>query len=404
MLNFLRISVSALALSAFVVAPVVTAVTADYAYANNGNGNGGGKGGGNGGGKGGGNGGGHGGDKGNSKSAGKSDKGWGSDKVHKGNKNKSANASHNGKSKNSKGLGRAVKDEFNSLSRNLKKNGIAGLFKGQTKQGTAARTAKVSVTESVRPPSKNARFKADLMHPSNLGKLNGAINSSPNAKAAHIANGQYAKGTGPVSLAAALAVADYEFSLVSEDYAQAVETAALADAFDTLDGLSPEQIADAERLVDDVDTDDNGVISDEERKFAIDNSTDGLTAEDIDNAEEVASAVEATEGKTEPDASDAEAARDTVQKGTNLTDAEDALLAEYKGDLPASEDPEVRLSEEEQQVVDAVRDANPTEETIKDALGEPYEGEGDDDITIDSAEDDATPQDLVDEEQVASNG
>ena len=40
MLNFLRVSVSALALSAFVVAPVATVVSADYAYAKNGNGGG----------------------------------------------------------------------------------------------------------------------------------------------------------------------------------------------------------------------------------------------------------------------------------------------------------------------------------------------------------------------------
>lgn len=83
-----------------------------------------------------------------------------------------------------------------------------------------------------------------------------------------MANGQNAKGTGPVSLSAALAVADYDLAAASEDFAMAVETAALADAFDALDGLKEQDITDAQNLVSEIDVDGNG-ISEEERKAAL---------------------------------------------------------------------------------------------------------------------------------------
>ena len=203
MLNFLRVSVSALALSAFVVAPVATVVSADYAYAKNGNGGGNGGGNGNGGGKGGGNG--------NGGGNGKSDDS-GTERSVKGNKTQSAKTSKSAKPNKGKGVGRTIKNDFKSLSNNLKKNGLGGLFKSQKTQRSVTRSTNKKTTngpvkQSKRSPVRNASFKSDPLHPSNLGKLNGAINSSPNAKAAHIANGQYASGKGPVSLAAAPAVA-----------------------------------------------------------------------------------------------------------------------------------------------------------------------------------------------------
>ena len=207
MLKYLRIGVSALALSAFVVAPIMTVATADYAYAKNGNGNG------NGGGKGNGGGNGNGGDKGgNGKSADKGNSGKGHDKA-----SKTRNASKGNKAKGNKGKGfaKSVKNDFNSLKRNVQKHGIAGLFKQEQKRTTRAVSAKPTKNApaaSTRPAHRAAFKDKGALHPSNLGKLNGAINSSPRAKEAHIANGQYAKGTGPVSLAASLAVADYTYA------------------------------------------------------------------------------------------------------------------------------------------------------------------------------------------------
>lgn len=63
---------------------------------------------------------------------------------------------------------------------------------------------KTTRTASVRSNGKVKVGKDDPMHPSNLGNMNGALNSSPNAMLAHIRNGNT---NGPVGELAALAVA-----------------------------------------------------------------------------------------------------------------------------------------------------------------------------------------------------
>lgn len=426
MLKYLRIGVSALALAAFVVAPLMTIATADYAYAKNGNGNGGGKGGGNGGGKGGGNGGDKGGDRGGDKGANKGNNGKGHDKSSNGRTAGNGNKAKGKSATKGKGFARSVKDDFKSLKRNVQKHGVAGLFKPNKQTKTTKRASysptKVAPKKSTRPAHR-AAFKADPMHPSNLGKLNGAINSSPNAKAAHIANGQYAKGTGPVSMAAALAVADYNLDGVNaslEAYNEAVTTVELAAAFALLDevDMASQTIAEADTAIADADAVLNDEMASEQAKLqaAEDKAlaeAQKQQAQAFVDTTDTTEAAALTDGQEEP--GDITEAQATVDAGLPseqevadaeqaVADAEDNLLASYKGDLPASEDPEMRrLSGEEQNVVDAVRASNPDEATVEAALGAAGEGVTDDTAadTEGVADDDSTVEDTLDETDAA---
>ncbi|MCA0928803.1 hypothetical protein [Ruegeria profundi] len=353
MLNFLKVSVSALVLSAFVVAPIVTVFATDYAYAKNGNGKGGGNGGGkgdNGGGKGG-----NGGEKG-------AKRGWGPDKTLNGAKTKSASKSH--KSKSGSRLGRAMKEDIQALGRNLKQNGVKGLFKGNKVQTTKTRTNKAIVKQSPRPPSRKAKFLDDgTLAPRNLGKLNGAINSSVNAKLAHIANGQYAKGSGPVSLAAGLAVADANFNhVMGEDY-----------------DLSPEEVKEIAAAYDYLETAPM-TLEEAEQVLADEAATPGAIApEDLETAQAVKDAHDVT---TDEDGNKIGQPTDgQLAAAEAVHDAEASLLGHYKGDF--SED---RIVAEEQQdrVLGAVRASNPDEESVKSTLGTSVDGS----IYADEHEDD----------------
>ena len=380
-LNFLKISVSALALSAFVVAPTATVFTADYAYAKNGNG----KGGGNGGGKGD-NGGGNGGGKGGKSGEKGAKKGWGSDKTLNGTNTKSASKSH--RSKNGSRLGRAVKEDFQALGRNLKQNGVKGLFNGN-KARTTTRTNKASVKQSPRPPSRKAKLLDDgTLAPRNLGKLNGAINSSINAKLAHIANGQYAKGTGPVSLAAGLAVADANFSnVMGANYDLSPEDVKeIAAAYDYLDN-APMSLEEAEQA-----------LADEAKNPGT------VAPDDLEVAQAVKDAHDATtdlDGNTiERPTDDQYAAAEAVHE------AEASLLGHYKGDF--SED-DVIAEEQQDRVLDAVRASNPDDDSVKAALGASDEesnyagGEEGGDVEEASEGDDETLEGET-EDELASNG
>lgn len=407
MLKYLRIGVSALALSAFVVAPIMTVATADYAYAKNGNGNG------NGGGKGNGGGNGNGGDKGgNGKSADKGNSGKGHDKASKTRNASKGNKAKGNKGKNGKGFAKSVKNDFKSLKRNVQKHGIAGLFKQEQKRTTRAVSAKPTKNApaaSTRPAHRAAFKDKGALHPSNLGKLNGAINSSPRAKEAHIANGQYAKGTGPVSLAASLAVADYTYAKALDTYnadiAMAQETLELAASLEAANaivdagGPSPTEVEAAEAVL------ESTTATPEEKVAAQQVVDDAKAVEDaqtfIDEnpapaREEIDEAIETVESEPPSD--------------EDVAAAEDALLAHYKGDLPVSEDTELRLSPKEQEVVDAVRDSNPTDEAIESALGleeteTPDDGEdGENMADEDDLDGETTDQVMVNDAEKAEQG
>ncbi len=382
MLNFLKVSVSALVLSAFVVAPIVTVFATDYAYAKNGNG----KGGGNGGGKGD-NGGGNGGGKGGNSGEKGAKKGWGSDKTLNGTRTKSASKSH--KSKSGSRLGRAVKEDFQALGRNLKQNGVKGLFKGNKARTTTTRTSNASVAQSPRPPSRKAKLLDDgTLAPRNLGKLNGAINSSVNAKLAHIANGQYAKGTGPVSLAAGLAVADANFNhVMGEDY-----------------DLSPEEVKEIAAAYDYLDTAPM-TLEEAEQVLADEAATPGTIApEDLETAQAVKNAHDVT---TDEDGNKiGQPTDDQLAVAEAVHDAEASLLGHYKGDFS---DDTIIAEEQQDRVLGAVRASNPDEESVKATLGTSDDGS----IYADGQEDDdadGEPEGIVQtpdgeaEDELASNG
>lgn len=396
MMKFLRVSISALALAAFVVAPAVTMMTADYAHANNGKGGGGGKGGSNGGGNGGGNGsgggngnGGGGNGNGGGKSADNGNKGWGGDKASKGQGARSAKADKGSASKNGgKGFGRAIKDDFNSLSRNLKKNGLAGLFTGQhtqqtkqTQRSTPKATKQTSAPKtSDRPPSRTTSFKTDAMHPSNLGKLNGAINSSPRAKQAHIENGQYMKGTGPVSLAAGLAVADFTFNdvLGPDNTLSPQEVQAINAAYQVRDTTTLTQDA-AEAILAD---------------------SGAFAPEQVAEAQAVREAYELTTDDAGVDIG--RPSEDQVAAAEAVRSAEDNLLGQYNGSFSQEEMVAVAQRSE---VLGAVRASNPDGATVRTSLGaddtglsETDEGViGDDDVTEEAVDESI-------EDEIATNG
>ncbi|WP_170519815.1 hypothetical protein [Ruegeria atlantica] len=386
MLNFLKVSVSALVLSAIVVAPIVTVFAADYAYANNGNGKGGGKGGGKGD-NGDGNGGGKGGKSGGKSADGGAKKGWGSEKSL--NRTSTKSASKGLKAKNSRRLGRAVKEDFQALSRNLKQNGVKGLFKGNMTRTTSTRTNIASVKKSLKPSSRKTKIlDDDTLAPRNLGKLNGAINSSVNAKLAHIANGQYAKGTGPVSLAAGLAVADANFNhVMGEDY-----------------DLSPEEVKEIAAAYDYLDTAPM-TLEEAEQVLADEASTPGTIApEDLETAQAVKDAHDVTtdeDGNTIGQPTD-----DQLAAAEAVHDAEASLLGHYKGDF--SED-KIVAEEQQDRVLGAVRASNPDEESVKSTLGisddgSVYaDGQEDDDVDGEPEEVDQTPGGEA-EDEFASNG
>ena len=362
MLKLLRAGFSAMAIAALLGAPLVTVVTADYAYAKNDNG--GGKGNGNAGGKGGGNKGG----------ADKNDKSVGKGNLLKRAGNGSARV---GSSKK----GGKFKTDLKTLSRNVKENGLAGLF--SKKSGTTRTTKKYRSTKtrtaapinSARPPKRLSRFDTDATAPNKMGKLNGAHNSSPQAKAAHIANGQYLKGTGPVSLAANLAVADYYFNdLMGEDNTLSPgDVKSIDDAFDLRD-TSDLTLEEAQTVLNDPNSSPDELEEAQDVKNAYDLTTDA-DGEDIDRP-----------------------TSEQVDAATTVHDAEDGLLEHYKGDF--SEDEDLAM-EQRDDVLGSVRESNPDDGAIESALERNGTGEQDfEQATPDSVTDD--PEDSTDDEAEAA--
>jgi len=313
-----KTAIAALAVSAFITAPVVIGTSvlgASAAYAKSENASGGKSNAGNGGGK---------------SNAGKSG-------------NKSTKLTTRGKSstKSQKG-GKPLKDLFSRKSGSG--NGkLLDIFKPKSKR-TAGKTTR----------SAKAKPNEFGLHPHDLGKLNGALNSSPNAKLAHIRNGNF---NGPVGLAAALAVADYQAGEIDTasieaaqailDYDQALHDGALADAL----FASPD-------FTDDV-----------EFQAALDLAAFDLGYADYDayRAENTDPLVDAEleallDNTIPPSEDDVIAATATLEQASSVKDAEMALLDAWnKGD---ADDPNAGL------VLEAIRTSLPNDEQIAEALGE----------------------------------
>jgi hypothetical protein len=104
-----------------------------------------------------------------------------------------------------------------------------------TKQEKSTKAAKAAKTETASKKAEVTKAKGKpvaedgTLHPSQLGKMNGAMNANINAVLAHIRNGQTTKG--PVGLLAGLAIADAG----AAEGAAAAELLTLAAAFDDLD-------------------------------------------------------------------------------------------------------------------------------------------------------------------------
>lgn len=127
-----------------------------------------------------------------------------------------------------------------SASRSGKSRGHTGLdkFLGKlTGKKTVTKTKRASAAPKVAAAPKKA-LTEDAMHPSQLGKMNGALNANVNALIAHVKNGNT---NGPIGGMAALAVAGYAAE-------GAAETITLYEDFAALDQM----------LIDNGYTDDEG--------------------------------------------------------------------------------------------------------------------------------------------------
>jgi len=389
-IKFFQISVTSLILSALVAAPAVYVVTADTAIAKSENaggkgkgggnrGNGGGKGKGNDGGKGngkgndGGKGNGNGGGKGKSDNAGK---GKGKDNSLSNGRAFGKNAfdkstTGKGKSKTKNRQNSAFASAGQSLKKSLKSFGDQirsdlGLKKakksGNKVIGSKKAKTRRAVEVSLRPPN---RSKKGFDHPSNLGKMNGAVNSSEQAKLAHMKNGNF---NGPVGVAAYYALEDYNYYAAEKEYeiAQSVieKFGDLAKAYELIEGVedgsiaaTPEAIQEARELIE------------EAEDKAIEKAQEANPGEEIDEdavrealEEGVTELVEEAEMVEEPDR-------------TALEDAEDALFDLYKGDEDSLTD------EQKDQIIESMR--LPSYDQIEDVVDHEDENDmDDDDVTI----------------------
>lgn len=332
MRKLLKIGVASLALSAFAIAPAVIVISADTAIAKSEKSKGGGSA-----------------SKGNSssKSGSSASKGNKSSKASTSKKNKSSSA-RTGKS--SSGVDKGLK----SFGKNLKSG--FGLF------GTPKKKRNTTHTAAVVKAIPSVKIIKAFDHPSNLGKMNGAKNSSAQSKLAHIKNGNF---NGPVGIAAAYALANYDYENAFADYVEAQllihELEPLAEAYDYAAGYDDavEELArlDAEgadpssdyylmvAAAADADTNQNALNTIEEAETAAIEAGTTVSEEIVDALLLEASVVE------EPDPIDLEEAEDNLfalYKGDeeSLTDIEKEILIQSIN-LPSAEDIEEIIEDEE---------------------------------------------------------
>ncbi|WP_395542541.1 hypothetical protein [Neotabrizicola sp. sgz301269] len=242
------------------------------------------------------------------------------------------------------------------------------------KDGTAA--AKTKGAAATKPAKKSIVQAAttETLSPSQLGKMNGAMNANINAVLAHIRNGQTTSG--PVGLLAGLAVAD---ALAGESTGALAELEAKAQAHTALEfGLTDSGYA---TLDDYLAAKEAGTVTEEDlaKIDGLIEGAGGLTedgtalAEAAPTAEELAAAEEAA-----------------AAAGEGVTAAEDALVAAWNKDGDA------------ETLLDMARDKlEPYQEEI--AATVEATAAGTDPVTEEEATDDdlaETPEDALPEDGV----
>lgn len=258
----------------------------------------------------------------------------------------------------------------NSKARGSGKDPIGNFLRkvtGQEKKQEKAKT-RTTTTKAKRAPSTTKVAKAtpakDAMHPSNLGKMNGALNANVNALIAHVKNGNT---NGPIGGMAALAVAGYaaegaaetleldgkfaalDTALIENGYVDADGNADLEGYLAAVEGVPANGEIDA---IEDALTNIDSPLSVEEALLAENNGTqdfasveeyeawrDGVAGADpIDGADEMIAELDGLERPSEEDLADAGARLE------DQTAAEDYMLSIWnKGDNDAT----VRSEEEE---------------------------------------------------------
>lgn len=166
---------------------------------------------------------------GNSGNAGNNGNGGGKSASNRG--NSSVAKSNNGRGKSGNG-GNGVKNFFDKLF--SKPNKAAATASRPGNKTDRKKPAKVELAnlKNVAVPKVRPKPEFGILHPRNMGKLNGAYNSSPQAKLAHILNGNF---NGPVGLTAALWLAEYNLE-------QATTASAVAAAYSLVGNMVQEDI------------------------------------------------------------------------------------------------------------------------------------------------------------------
>ncbi len=229
-------------------------------------------------------------------------------------------------------------------------------------------SAKVAATPATKP-------NADPMHPSNLGKMNGALNANTNAIIAHVRNGNT---NGPIGGMAALAVAGYAAGQADELLSLNEQFVALDDLLIANDYVDEEGNPDLQAYLDALEpTVGNGEITliedaiasgieddiadalmganNEEQDFAsvaeYELWRDGEPGEDpIEGADELIAGLDGLERPSEEDIAEAE------QQAADRTAAEDYMLSIWNkgdGDDSLRSEEEVALLEKLYERLDA---------------------------------------------------
>ncbi|MBA3911717.1 MAG: hypothetical protein C0524_18045 [Rhodobacter sp.] len=220
---------------------------------------------------------------------------------------------------------------------------------------SAAATKKPMKAASEVKLAKGKHVVEGQMHPSELGKMNGAMNANINAVLAHIRNGQTTNG--PVGLLAGLAVADAGAAAALTAAAEMEELVASFDELDTkladAGFASPEEYLQAK--ADGTLTDDQ-LLAAEELDALIDDvggtTEDGLALAETKPTEEEIAAAEDAAAAAEQDVTDAEQAiGDAWNKDGDL----EALLTQLRE----------KLAPYEEEIGAAVAETIPEEETAE---------------------------------------
>jgi hypothetical protein len=211
----------------------------------------------------------------------------------------------------------------NDKAESKKADKAAGKSSKSAKSESKAKKPKAALAEGEVVVAKGKPAKDGELSPSELGKMNGAMNANINAVLAHIRNGQTTKG--PVGLLAGLAVADAGEAAAE---AKVTELEQLAADFDSLQATV--EGAGFETVEEYLQAKQDGTLT--EDQLALQGEIDGLITA-VGGTDEAGLAL----AGTKPLPEDIEAAQEGADEaGDMVADAEQAIIDAWKKDGDAT--------------------------------------------------------------------